>query len=1211
MSGSSRISPTPHRSELAESDAFARRLAQTEFEQPLVLEAGAGTGKTHTLVARIVAWMLGLGWARASAHCGDDARPERIAARVVERIVALTFTEAAASEMCTRVAATLAMLADGRLPQGIERDSLPSEVAERSARARALLAQSDRLGARTLHSYSRHLLSERPLEAGLVPGFEIDADGSLQRAVVRELIESRLPVWYGEPGDEHALALARRGIAARELEGALLTLLAAGAAPRDLERDAFSPEALASLWSTGIERMECVYAAGLDRLSAARGKRTRELVSALDRLRQILEQPPPMAPALAQVAERIRELFDDSQLGRLAEWSRARFNQGESELIEHDAESLAQQCRALRSWIAHVASLDPDSFEPARALLSPLLGDATDELVARGVQTYSGLIRDAVELLEHPEIATQVRAQIDQLLVDEFQDTDALQCRMLRCLALDPRLGPRPGLFLVGDPKQSIYGWRQADLAAYEGFVSEVIAAGGAKQRLSLNFRSLPAILDEVETAIAPVMRYERGVQPGFEPLIAHRVAAEDSSQAASERESSRGCVEYWIPCEMDANDARPVQTSRERAIQLEARAVALDMCRQHAECGVAWGRMALLLRARTDQEAFLAALREHAVPFEVQGDRGYYRRREVIEAAAWVRCIVDARDSVALVAWLRSSPVGVPDSALLPLWKMGLPERLAELSRPDPVRLAALFADIRACGRAVPASAALDPVLAQAWPATLCAAVETLARLRESFETEPADHFVEKLRTLSLLEVSEGRRYLGAYRVANLDRYFRTLVRDLGAGTGDVAHVLRRLRQRVRDAEEAEESRIAESQRDAVSVLTIHQAKGLDFDHVYLAQLYKGSRRADVPSVAAIRIGDVLEYVLFRAPTPGWFHSAERALAVERAEQVRTFYVALTRARDRLVLSGVGPVGVRGGGPSAHAASYADLLATRARGLPSLDELAAQDPAAETVWDDVRWCFLARRVLASKPTSGAGPTLTSPAEQARRDLPRLRELRASAQRRSARALGAPVTQARLSEPTFADLRSGKRRGSGLSAFGARALGSIVHGLLEELDLAAEVDAIDAGLERGLRAHARADEREDVRQAVVEFWHRFQQGPLRARLRELASCVVARELPFVMPVANDLRSEDAPLYYNSGTIDLVYRDLGLGTLVVVDFKTESAHGEGEASKSEGPRSAAIRQVQAYMIALRDGLRLDPPPRGELWYLATGQIVEVS
>jgi ATP-dependent exoDNAse (exonuclease V) beta subunit len=157
----------------AAADAGARRRAQTDFDGPLLLEAGAGTGKTAVLVARVVAWCLGPGWERASAA---DPRPSARAAAVLRRVVAITFTESATAEMAERIARAFEDLRQGRLPVGMLEEALP-EKSVREARAAAFRLALDQLRVNTIHSFCLRLLLAYPLEAGVHPRLSVDADG--------------------------------------------------------------------------------------------------------------------------------------------------------------------------------------------------------------------------------------------------------------------------------------------------------------------------------------------------------------------------------------------------------------------------------------------------------------------------------------------------------------------------------------------------------------------------------------------------------------------------------------------------------------------------------------------------------------------------------------------------------------------------------------------------------------------------------------------------------------------------------------------------------------------------------------------------------------------------------------------------------------------------------------------------------------------------
>jgi ATP-dependent helicase/nuclease subunit A len=286
-------------------DREARRLARTELERPLVLEAGAGTGKTTTLVARILAWCLGPGWQRAERRLAEaapaGATPERVAETVLAGVVAITFTEAAAAQMAARVAGALAELAAGREPKHLDLPA-PSAAAAgtlplfggqiRETRARHLLSALDHLTVATIHAWCLRLLSAHPLEAGLHPRLVVDADGRRLDETVTEVVEARLQDAYGPDPDEDYLELAGRGIGPREIAEAVTELVRAGVEAADLEEDPLGARPVAALvarLSRAARQLHRLVAPRLDSGSGQLAK-AREVERMLARLLPELEQ---------------------------------------------------------------------------------------------------------------------------------------------------------------------------------------------------------------------------------------------------------------------------------------------------------------------------------------------------------------------------------------------------------------------------------------------------------------------------------------------------------------------------------------------------------------------------------------------------------------------------------------------------------------------------------------------------------------------------------------------------------------------------------------------------------------------------------------------------------------------------------------------------------------------------------------------------------
>ncbi len=1190
-------------------DHAARLAAQTCFERPLVLEAGAGTGKTGVLVARIVAWGVGPGWVRAEARCpsepreGATEREGRVAADALSRVAAITFTEAAAAEMETRVGLALRCLAQGGIPEAVLAEALPEpETARR--RARRLLENLDRLLVRTIHGFCRRLLAEDALEAGLHPRFQVDARGLHRGEVVRRAVEGRLREALSDPLDPDLVLLVGHGFGPERLEQAVLDLLEAGAGAESLPVDPLDPERLAPLEAELRGVFEALGHAGLDALSGG-GKVAAETVGLLQLLRRRLESSSPLREdGLAPLADTANELASRSTWKRLRAWAKQELLAAERRCVG-DPRALASAAGRLLPLLAGLRELDAPLLAAAHRILRELVVRAEAELRARGAESYQQLLRDAAALLSRPASRARARAGIDQLLVDEFQDTDAVQCRVVAALALDPPHAGAPGLFLVGDPKQSIYGWRNADLRAYEDFLARVRAVSGEPpHRLTTNFRSIPEILDEVQRAVAPVMHPVPGVQPAFEAL-------DPCPELAGREPGAVPAVEHWISHGWDEGERSPTRkTLADEAVRLEADALARDVRRVHGRDSC-WSAIGVLLRSTNELETYLEALRRHGVPYVVDRERDYTRRREVLEAGALVRSLLDPNDTIALVSVLRSAWVGVPDASWRPLWRRGFPAHARGALEGGSQALAACAS----LAREVEAELAEAPIPGLAalsgWSGSLVHGLRILARLRRAWLEDPIDRFVERLTTLPLLEATEAARFPGAYRLANLQRFFRELRIALEESGGDRGALLRTLRRGASDERDFEAGRPRDVGEDAVQVLTIHQAKGLDFEHVYLVQAHKGQPGGSGPEGRAAEAGeadDVFEYRLpeLRLATPGWFRVIARKTQVEEAELVRTLYVALTRAKRRLVVAGL-----RANSASSHAGL---LLEAREKATRAALERLENGSAAS--WDDpdgVRWVHLGRAVQppgSRRARPGQRGLAAISAERASSDGRRLGELRREAAVRQARPRGGAA-----SEKAHALLREHlAERGSdgdqasvppGDAQRIATAVGSAIHGLLERFDWGedseAQLESQRLRFEADVARLASGALREPALERARALFDAFVAGPLWLELRRVAPRVVARELPVWIP-AGDV--PDGPVEFLAGAIDLLYRDADTGDLVVADFKSDHVPSDVE-------RRARVRayepQGRLYCRAVREALALAETPRFELWFLEAGRI----
>ncbi|MGV8039707.1 MAG: 3'-5' exonuclease [Thermoanaerobaculaceae bacterium] len=461
---------------------------------------------------------------------------------------------------------------------------------------------------------------------------------------------------------------------------------------------------------------------------------------------------------------------------------------------------------------------------------------------------------------------------------------------------------------------------------------------------------------------------------------------------------------------------------------------------------------------------------------------------------------------------------------------------------------------------------------------------------------------FVERLREITLIEATAAARFLGRFRVANLRRFFRRLIAALGDGETDAHEVLRLLRRAVRENRQEEEARPTTAIEDAVRVMTIHRAKGLDFGHVYLLQTHKQSQRDGAPPTAAWEGRGGWEYRLLGAPTPGWRQAVEQHRQVAEAELIRTLYVAATRAKRRLVLAGRWPR------PGAEAPTGSHLALLAARGeLPEPGE----DGTADT--DVGRFVWLSRQ-----PVPDAGETRRDREDagvlldQARADGRQLAAARRAAALRMARpfSVAASAEAHRALEALLAAGSTDDDEGPEAvrlcrrSTAPAVLIGSAVHWVLETIPLDCELtDALSGRLE-ALAGWVRRQAPPESAAAVLSEAHAvlasFAASPLAGRWEEARRHVMGREVPLLLPPDGT----DA-VGFVAGQIDLLFRDPQDGRPVVVDFKTDEV---GTSEEIVARASAYSSQCATYARGVQAALGLPLTPRWELWFLRAGAAV---
>ncbi len=1163
--------------DLRRQDQRTRQLAVTEFSRPLLVEAGAGTGKTALLVARILAWSLGPGWELAEAE-GQGSSLD-VAGRVAAGVVAITFTEKAAAEMGTRLAEGLATILAGALPPGLQYAHLP-EAKVRRQRCRALVSVLDRYVLCTIHAFALRLLSRYPLEAGLNPDFRVDAEGF---GVVRA-VEGVVADFLADPDPGLVDAwrtLAERQVSSEELAESLVAAVGQGVTPEMLM--GFPLEEKLQVLAGQLREASDQLARLVAPLSKEkRLKKAQELWELASRWARD-EAPPEQYLSRWVAAGEAEEV-----LPKIKDWGQGRFAATEVSVLGGETGAVQALAQRLTPLCQAAKLCDPKALAAFFALGGHLLRKVRKRMREEGLVTFQDLLMDSCRLLdENTDVARREQTRIKQLLVDEFQDTDRFQCKLVSLLALTDA-SPKPGLFLVGDPKQSIYGWRSADLAVYDAFKEKVKHAGGEVCPLVVNFRSVPAILQEVVRAVRPVMVEEPGMQPAFQELVPFRSRPEDTGFVKGNHRP----VEYWVCWAFE--DGNPQRKSRlADARRLEAQALARHIRELHDVFGVPYSDVAVLLRAFSDVDVYLEALRWEGIPYATTHDPTYFQRREVLDAFCLLQAVADPEDELALVGFLRSAWAGIPDAAWWELKNRGFFPLVRELYGIHEEKLAKLYQMLTEVAHGLPADMPGKDRI-QGWHQAALWALLCLGVLRRSFHEDPVDVFASHVRSWLLPEATEAARFPGRVRVANLEQFFRFLVTDLPA-IPTRRELTRALRRAVEEVQRESGSHPPEAE-EAVLFSTIHQAKGLDFPFVFLADVARGSRGAREAAAGVWWLGNSensgeLVIKVGRLATPNISRLGEWQKRVAAAESVRLLYVALTRARERLVVSGHWP-------ESPGKEALVRLLQRR-HDLPNLEALAANLGTGDRVEaGGVLWVFPGGLTLPGLEASPKQrPAL--PVAVLAESVQKLAKEKRQAQLRQELPLSRPVSAEAHDELRDRWAADEERQREKHSA--ATVAGTVVHRVFQAWDFARTPEE-ELGRQLELLAsyvpvHADPHQAAQGVARAKNLLQRFAAGPLFGEFCSLGTKLLGREVPVLL---EGDATHVAGFY--TGAMDLLYSENG--DVVVVDFKTDTVEGEELALRARAYRW----QGALYAQAVAKAFGLNRLPRFELWFVGAGQKV---
>jgi ATP-dependent helicase/nuclease subunit A len=929
-----------------------------ELDANLVLAAGAGSGKTHALVS--VALGLYVGSARREPL--DPAQ-----------VWAVTFTEKAARELRSRIVQRASALASNPELALAEEPELAQMLGERripSARWRAIVEQLPGAPIGTFHSLCGQLLRSFAVEAGVDPSFGVLDENAASELFDRTLDEVLLrELEVGEQGgDSHARAAARALGGPDTLRAALRRLHAKlgeeGRDPATLLVDVDGrpqPGFDRALAQTELEAACQRLAESLELLEASTEDRLRPTLRtlAIERRRIGECEPDQVArwyPAMVRVASQRRGK------GTLPKRARRVWEPFAEawEAVQDSVATLEEQQLATRI----VALLEAVSLAYA------------SEKQRLQVLDFVDLVRGAHDLIRDDRIVRrQLKQRIGALLVDEFQDTNGLQLDLVHLLAEDrerervvPRgvrasdvlpLGARC-FAAVGDRKQSIYEFRGADVSLFQSLAARA-RAGGAGLRLHAlrqSWRSRPKLVEFCNQLFARLL-----ISDDPEGFAVDWIEDVDRLEPVREDHAEQaGLPAVTLLCSDPGEDAR-ARRSREARRMAEHLRLLLDARPPLGRAG-ADGRpralrgadVAILMRTHSHVARYRRALAELDIASVVVGGRGFYAAREVRELAVLMLAIADPHDVLASTGVWRSPVWGICDASIV------------ELAAAERLRLAD---HVNGC--VVELSTSLD-----------AAAVTQMARLVDRLH-----HELDRLGPARVLRFAVDRLGLrqvlawddaGEQRIANVDKLLALLGSREFAGLGAVA-TARRLLERGEDTldREAPAEVAAAADPDAVRIMTIHAAKGLEFPVVFVPELGTEPRGQEGPVVFERQLGLAVvspDLVGRRRPSPHAARVHERLAARRDAESRRLLYVAATRARDLLVLIGEAPEDRAGEG------NWRKLIDAALPELGELVEVVDDGPVIQT--DEVhvgamQWLLdrveAVRREAIDAPHDDAGPS--------------------------------------------------------------------------------------------------------------------------------------------------------------------------------------------------------------------------------------------
>ena len=792
----------------------------TPRRRNVVIEAGAGTGKTTAIVAEVLKLLL-----------SDEALSP-------ERIVLVTFTEKAAGEIADRIHQALTELSlrfdageTATWPIGSATPLFEVPPGQREAYRRACTAQLARiesLRSQTIHSFCQSLLRQFPIEAGLDPRFTI-IEGFERSLLYGELYDA----WVDHETRLHPTAEVRRDWEVLLEHVGYLFLVRNIILPLIDRRDLL----LDDTYDLGaLELVEHELLIAIERLRVCDAD---SVAGICDYLRG--NPSPRRGSDIDTWLEYLKPIANVIRTSDLPKGRKAEFNEA-VRVLRADKDKGHSIYDRLSSHRAAVSLL---------SMMRRFIAFLDEEKRKRGVVDFDDLLLRTLDVLNDEAVLDRVRGQFDYIFVDEFQDTDRVQAKIIDRLARDRGGALVDGrTIVVGDPKQSIYGFRRADPETYDAFTRELIAAGAEHRKLLDQFRSTPPLLAAVN-AIFTELFADGGRDPNvFRPEY-HRLRAANVGRTLQ-------------------SDLRPGRTESPSYVTIiDAPFLARDdRFTSEAESIAAWigargGDLrgyALLFRRTTKLDDYLDVFERRGIPYVLPPTRLFLDRPAPVDLLAVLRAIAFPSDRGAEISAARTPYFALTDAEIARGVLEGDDTYRAFRETLDSLRAAAQHLTVAQLIDLVIRTCGIEAVYAAAADGTR------------------AMRHLEHVRAIAF-----------AY--------------DQRIG-GSVRQFVDEISRRRGDPDEMEPSLIDEA-GDAVRILTVHAAKGLEFDTVILPDLEFPSKAAEIFLVDEPRslvLGGQVQTLSGHYGRAGDVPLKDIGSKREEAENRRLFYVAVTRAKAEVV---------------------------------------------------------------------------------------------------------------------------------------------------------------------------------------------------------------------------------------------------------------------------------------------------------------------